>query len=179
MDHAGPVTMRRVLVAGNTGAGKTTTGRILAGKLGVPFHEIDELAFRPGWQANPVYPGVVLRVAEEPAWVLDTWGDPRIRAELWNRADTVIWLDYPLSVILPRLFRRSAKRTITHEEIFNGNIESYAEWLSRDHPLRSAVRDQRPRRAAMIRMIALNPHLVAVRLSSPAVTDRWLAELGP
>ncbi len=170
--------MRRVLVAGNTGAGKTTTGRILAGKLGVPFHEIDELAFRPGWQANPVYPGVVLRVAEEPAWVLDTWGDRRIRTDLWKRADTVIWLDYPLSVIVPRLFRRSATRTIKREKIFNGNIESYGEWLSRDHPLRSAVRDQRSRRAEMIRMIALNPHLVAVRLSSPAHTEGWLAQLG-
>jgi len=169
--------MRRVLVAGNTGAGKTTTGRILAERFGVPFHEIDQLAFRPGWQANPIYPGVVLRLAEEPAWVMDTWGDSRIRTELWKRADTVIWLDYPLSVIVPRLFRRSAERTIKRAKIFNGNIESYAEWLSRDHPLRSAVRDQRPRRAEMIRLIATNPHLVAVRLSSPAFTDRWLTDL--
>jgi len=170
--------MRRVLVAGNTGAGKTTLGRILAAELGVAFHEVDELAFRPGWQPNPVYPGVVLRLAAEPAWVLDTWGDIRIRADLWRRADTVIWLDYPLSVILPRLVRRSAARTIKREKIFNGNIESYGEWLSRDHPLRSAVRDQRSRRAEMIRLIATNPHLVAVRLSSPAFTERWLTELG-
>jgi adenylate kinase family enzyme len=178
MDHADRVTMRRVLVAGNTGAGKTTTGRILAGKLGLPFHEVDELAFRPGWQANPVYPGVVLRLAAEPAWVLDSWGDRQIRTELWRRADTVIWLDYPLRVIVPRVFRRSAVRTVKREKIFNGNIESYGEWLSRDHPLRSAVRDQRGRRAEMIRMISLNPHLVAVRLSSPAFTERWLTQLG-
>ena len=171
--------MRRVLVIGNTGAGKTTAGRILAAKLQVPFHEVDELAFRPGWQANPIYPGVVLRLAEGPAWVLDTWGDSRIRTELWRRADTVIWLDYPLTVIVPRLFRRSAERTIKREKIFNGNLESYAEWLSRDHPLRSAVRGQRSRRAETIRLIALNPHLVAVRLSSPAFTDRWLSDLDP
>lgn len=169
--------MRRVLVAGNTGAGKTTTGRILAGQLGVPFHEVDELAFRPGWQANPIYPGVVLRLAEDPAWVMDTWGDSRIRTELWKRADTVVWLDYPLTVIVPRLFRRSAERTIKRRKIFNGNIESYAEWLSRDHPLRSAVRDQRHRRAEMIRLIALNPHLIAVRLTSPAITEHWLTQL--
>jgi adenylate kinase family enzyme len=166
--------MRRVLVAGNTGAGKTTTGRILAGRLGVPFHEVDQLAFRPGWQANPSYLAEVRRLAAEPAWVLDTWGDSRIRTELWQRADTVIWLDYPLRVILPRLFRRSAARTIKREKIFNGNIESYAEWLSRDHPLRSAVRDQRSRRAEMSRLIATNPHLVAVRLSTPAATEHWL-----
>jgi len=144
----------------------------------LPFHEVDELAFRPGWRANPAYPGEVARLAEGPAWVLDTWGDSRIRAELWRRADTVIWLDYQLGVILPRLFRRSARRTITREKIFNGNIESYAEWLSRDHPLRSAVREHRSRRAETTRLIALNPHLVAVRLSSPEFTRRWLADLG-
>ena len=38
-------------------------------------------------------------------------------------------------------------------------------------------RYQRRRRAEMIRLIATNPHLIAVRLSSPAFTERWLAEL--
>jgi adenylate kinase family enzyme len=167
--------MRRVLVVGNTGAGKTTAARRLAARHGLPFREVDELAFRPGWVENPDYLTEVRRLAAEPAWILDTWGDRRIRAELWVRADTLIWLDLPLRVVLPRLLRRSIGRTVRREHIFNGNVESYREWLSRDHPLRSAVRDHAPRRTETARLVAANPHLTVVHLRSPAGAERWLA----
>ena len=46
--------MRRILVTGITGAGKTTLARAVAGRLEIPFHEMDALALcGPGWQENP------------------------------------------------------------------------------------------------------------------------------
>lgn len=163
-----------MLVIGNSGAGKTTTARRIAAAHGLPFHELDQLMFRPGWQPDPAYPDEVARIAARPAWVLDSWGDRRVRALLWARADTVVWLDYPLRTVLPRLFRRSARRTLRRERIFNGNVEAYREWFSRDHPLRSALRDHRRRRAETGRLIAAHPHLTVIRLRRPAETDARL-----
>jgi adenylate kinase family enzyme len=171
--------VRRVLVAGNTGAGKTTAARRVAQRRGLLFHEVDELAFRPGWAPDPGYVGALREIARGDRWVLDSWGDPRVRDELWRRADTVVWLDYPLRVVLPRLVRRSVRRTVRREQIFNGNVESYREWFSRDHPVRSALRDHRPRRAETARRLTLFPHLRVVQFCSPRQAERWLASLPP
>ncbi len=37
--------MRRILVVGSTGAGKSTLARGLGGRLGLPYHEMDALYF--------------------------------------------------------------------------------------------------------------------------------------
>ena len=45
--------MRRVLVVGMSGAGKTTAARRVGAKLGLPFHEMDALAIGPRWSQPP------------------------------------------------------------------------------------------------------------------------------
>ncbi|MGW6871433.1 AAA family ATPase [Streptomyces xanthophaeus] len=46
--------MRRVLVVGISGAGKSTAARALERRLGLPFHELDALRFSgPGWAVEP------------------------------------------------------------------------------------------------------------------------------
>lgn len=42
------------------------------------------------------------------------------------RADTVIWLDLPRRVWLPRLLWRTARRAVLREELWNGNRETLA-----------------------------------------------------
>ncbi|MEW2040278.1 AAA family ATPase, partial [Streptomyces sp. NPDC005534] len=65
--------MRRILVAGSTGAGKTTLARAVSGRLGIPFHEMDALAITgPGWQENPGLVDDVERLSEGPGWVIDS-----------------------------------------------------------------------------------------------------------
>jgi adenylate kinase family enzyme len=58
-----------VSIVGNSGSGKSTFGRALAGRLGVPYVEIDQLNHQPGWQERSVEE---LRDALRP--LLDTDG---------------------------------------------------------------------------------------------------------
>ena len=46
-------------------------------------------------------------------------GDLVVRA-----ADKIVWLDLPIRIWLPRLIRRTARRLLTCEELWNGNRES-------------------------------------------------------
>ena len=102
----------RILVLGRTGSGKTTLARELAAALGVPHVELDALYFGPDLSRAPLD---VLRERTSAAiagerWVTD--GNKRaVRDLVWPRADTVVWLDYPVWVSLWRLAGRARSRT--------------------------------------------------------------------
>ncbi|MFF0189926.1 AAA family ATPase [Streptomyces sp. NPDC005244] len=172
--------MRRILVAGSTGAGKTTLARAVSGRLGIPFHEMDALAITgPGWQENPSLVDDVERLSEGPGWVIDSFGHASVRDLLWERADTVVWLDYPRAVVMRRVLRRSAARTLLRRRVFGGNVETFGLWFSADHPVWWAWSQYEPRRTAIAsRCAAPRPTpLNVIHLRTPRATETWLAHL--
>ncbi|PJN03282.1 adenylate kinase [Streptomyces sp. CB01201] len=172
--------MRRVLVVGSTGAGKSTLARALGERLDLPYHEVDALHFAgPGWAEDPRFATRVAEIAATPAWVLDSYGTPEVRPLLWERADTVLWLDYPRRVVMPRVLRRSLRRTVLRERIFHGNRETLTEWFRPDHPARWAWSQYASRRAALAALTtdpAFTP-LHTLRFTAPRETRRWLSAL--
>ena len=98
--------MRRVaVIASASGNGKTTLGRALAARLGVPYVELDALVHGPYWQETP---DDELRAQLEPTlrsdgWVIDGTYQRKLGTLVLDLADTVVWLDLPLHVWLPRL----------------------------------------------------------------------------
>lgn len=172
--------MRRILVAGSTGAGKTTLARALSERLGVPFHEMDALAITgPGWQENPSLVDDVSRLSDGPGWVIDSFGHASVRDLLWARADTVVWLDYSRAVVMRRVLRRSAARTLLRRRIFGGNVETFGSWFTADHPVRWAWSQYETRRGDIAaRCDAPRPApLKVVHLRTPTATRTWLDQL--
>ncbi|MGV1005778.1 MAG: shikimate kinase [Candidatus Nanopelagicales bacterium] len=138
--------MRRIVVVGNSGAGKSTLARTLAAQLAVPHVELDALFHQPGWRPREIRSFQVaaweaLNDADREAdgWVV-CGNYSRVRATVWARADTVVWLDLPRSVVMPRIVRRSLRRVITGEELWNGNRESWPMLLSLHDRQRSILR---------------------------------------
>jgi adenylate kinase family enzyme len=115
-----------VVIASASGNGKTTLGRGLAERLGVPFVELDELVHGPNWVETS---DEELRARLEPVlagdgWVADGAYQHKLGDLVLDRADTVVWLDLPLYVWLPRLTRRTWRRVRGREQLWNGNRES-------------------------------------------------------
>jgi adenylate kinase family enzyme len=92
--------MKRVMVIGNGGGGKTTLSYALAKRYSLPMVEIDALQFQPGWERTPENE---LRQTIEAAhakeqWLIDgfgPWDLIEARAEL---SDTLVFVDHPIWV---------------------------------------------------------------------------------
>jgi adenylate kinase family enzyme len=118
---------RRIAVlASASGSGKTTLGRALAARLGAPFIEVDALQHLANWtRATPAQ----FRAQAEPilaaeSWVIDGTAPDMVGRLVLDRAELIVWLDLPPWIWLPRLVRRSARRWLLREELWNGNRET-------------------------------------------------------
>ncbi|MER5528470.1 adenylate kinase [Streptomyces sp. NPDC002677] len=172
--------MERILVVGVTGAGKSTLAQTLSSRLGLPYHEMDAVYFNgPDWAVNDKLTEDVSRLAAGSRWIIDSLGYPEVRDLLWDRADTVIWLDYPRRVIMPRVLRRSFRRSATREVLFGGNRETWTGWLSREHPAWWAWSQHGARRREVERRIR-DPRfapLDTLRFGHPDDMAAWLSSL--
>src|SRR2546430_13840192 len=65
--------MKRVLVIGSGGTGKTTVARRLAQRTGLPLIHLDLLYWRPGWQPTPgeEWHETVRRLVVGERWIMD------------------------------------------------------------------------------------------------------------
>lgn len=170
---------QRVLVAGITGSGKSTLALRLAAALGLPYTEIDALYHGPLWTPRPSFLDDVDTLAAQPRWVTE-WQYASARDRLAARADTLVWLDLPLRITLPRLVVRSLKRRLRHTPLWAGNVE--APWwhlfTGQDHVLAWAVRSRSTYRTVIPRLEKSADHLQVVRLRSQAQVDDWCSRCG-
>lgn len=174
--------MERINVVGTSCSGKSTLARSLASRLALPYVELDALFWGPNW--TPV-PNETFRSRVEAAVARDRWvidgGYANMRPVTWGRADTIVWLDYPMPLVLGRWARRTVRRIRSGEEFWPGtdNRESVRNALRTDGLLWWILSTHRPRRRRMVAALADRPDLRLVRLRSPREAERWLAGVQP
>ena len=118
--------MRRISVVGITGSGKTTVGSAIAQAFGVPFVELDGIHHQPGWTVLPAdeFQERLRPIVAGEAWVVDgNYTSRGVLDQVWERADTVVWLDVARSEVMRRVIVRTVRRAMTREELWNGNRE--------------------------------------------------------
>jgi adenylate kinase family enzyme len=169
---------RRIVIAGISGNGKTTLGRRLARRLGVPFTELDALMHQPGWvpaEIETFRREVEAVIAASDGWVVDGMYQAQLGDLVLRRADTLVWLDQPLPLVLRRLVKRAVKDIVTKRDLFNGNRQTWRYALfTRDSLIGFAIKSHFKRRREWPEGIGAPPDLEIVRLRSPGEVDRWL-----
>ena len=99
--------MRRILVIGIPGAGKSTLAAGLGAALDLPVIHLDALFWKPGWKETPrdEFRALTAELIKREQWVIDGhYGrsfDVRLPA-----ADTVVLLDLPRMLCIWRVIRR-------------------------------------------------------------------------
>ena len=172
---------RRIVVVGTSGSGKTTLAAELARRLGLVHVELDALFWDPDWTQAPrdAFRQRVSDALAQSGWVADGNYGPA-RDITWTRADTVVWLDYPLWVNLVRLLRRTVPRVVLRQQLYGGNRERFKDqFLSRESLFLHALRTHGEKRRQYPTLFASPEyrHLRVVHLRSPRATREWLASL--
>ncbi|WP_243073946.1 AAA family ATPase [Microbacterium sp. SS28] len=172
-----PVRPRRVLVAGVSGVGKTSLARRIAEIIDAPHTEIDALYHGAGWVPRDDFLDDVRRLIARESWTTE-WQYSTARSLLAARADTVVWLDLPFATVtLPRVVRRTLRRRLGREILWNGNVEPplHTIFTDREHIVRWAVSTRNKYRMRIPALERENPHLTVVHLTSQRQVEHWLS----
>ena len=171
----------RINVVGTTGSGKTTAAKLLSDKLGLRRIELDALFWKPGWEETPdeEFLPVVEEATRGDRWVLDG-NYSRTRSIVWPRADTVVWLDYSFPRVFWQLLRRTIRRSVTHELLWNGCRERFrTSAFSRDSILLWCLKTywRRRRNYPNVFKQPEYEHLHILRFRTPRGFRQWVSTL--
>jgi adenylate kinase family enzyme len=99
--------MKRVLIIGSGGAGKSTFARRLSEKTGLEVIHLDVLYWKPNWveSGKDEWQKTIEEVIKRDSWIMDGNFSGTLNVRI-PAADTVIFLDFPRLVCVYRIFKR-------------------------------------------------------------------------
>ena len=141
--------LQRIQIIGASCAGKSTLGRALSARLGLPFTDLDDLWWSPGWigAGHEELQRRLAPLAAAPGWVVSGNYFASTERVLWPRLQWLIAIDLPLGLLTRRLLWRTLRRGFTGEPCCNGKREPLQRLLQRDGVLRYTWRHWAARHA--------------------------------
>src|SRR5690348_9237684 len=88
--------VKKILIIGISGTGKSAMGRKLAEKTGLPLHHMDAIIWSPDWVETLEAPirAAIAEIAAVNQWIVEGWIDAYSQP-LLEGAEAIIYLDYP------------------------------------------------------------------------------------
>jgi len=165
--------MKRINIIGTTGSGKSYLAKSLSEILEYPYVQIDQLFWKSNWQETldeELFPKLVKAISGD-VWILDG-NYSRTNKIKWDRADTIIWVDFGYSRTLLQLLKRTISRAISRKELWpgTGNTESFSKsFMSTDSILVWFLRCYHKNRIRYSKLMQSTEysHIQMVRLKSP------------
>ncbi|MEV5774216.1 adenylate kinase [Streptomyces antimycoticus] len=171
--------MRKVALFGPPATGKTTLARWLSKQLDQPHTDLDDLLFTDdGPLPLEEFRRQAAEITRTDGWVVEG-NFSKLADVVWHRADVLVWLDFPLPLILYRIIRRSLRQLAGREDSAQARRLTWsAAFFSRRSLLRTAIRKYRSNRPRYARQVAETAGLgvEVVRLRSPRAVQRWKSE---
>lgn len=173
----------RIVVIGTTSSGKSTLAKELADILQLDFVELDALHWEPSWKMAElsVFRARVADATRSGNWVV-AGNYHVVRDLIWPQAQAVIWLDYPFPIVFWRLLKRTIRRAVMREELWNGNRETFWAHLklwSEDSLFHWLFKTywRRKRETPLLFARSEHAHLTLFHFKHPRETQAWMDAL--
>lgn len=114
--------MKRILVTGNAGSGKTTLSRKLASSMRLPLYGLDAIVWKTGWEKTPDQEKreKIRQMTASEAWIIDG-----VSGQAFKAADKIYFLDLPLYKCLFNIFKRFLANGPTTRDTLPPNCPEY------------------------------------------------------
>ncbi|MEM9920603.1 MAG: DNA topology modulation protein [Bacteroidota bacterium] len=102
--------MKRIMIIGCCGAGKSTLSRKLHQQTQLPLIHLDQYYWKDGWveSEKEEWEASVTALAAKDQWIIDGNYNGTVDIRL-KRADTIVFMDYPTIICLWRVILRILK----------------------------------------------------------------------
>ncbi len=168
----------RIDIIGTAGSGKTKLAHLVAKRLHYRHIELDSLYWGPQWTpvSNTEFQCQLEQLLTKQNWVID--GEySQFNHTIWPKTDLVIWLDYPLPIVMWRLVRRGMHYALSKQNLWGGeNRESLPNLFNQKAIIWKAFRSHHERRKTYMqiqdypRFMKMN----LLRFPTPGATNRWM-----
>jgi adenylate kinase family enzyme len=171
--------MKRIVILGCAGTGKSTLAKRLGDRLSIPVVHLDAIRWQPGWTPVTIdeLRARLLEAISGDAWITDgNYATCTFDLRL-PRADVVIWLERPLIDCYWRVFRRAFRSHFIASERLADLCTEYFDrrFLERLKFIAGFNRINRPRIEAMRKLHG--PTVPVIVLRSGRETSAFLDSL--
>ena len=172
--------MQRIIIIGASGSGKTTLGNRLGDLLHIPVYDLDNYFWLPNWQnkREEFFIKEIEEISKTQEWII-IGNYFKFSSAAWDKADTIIWLDYQFMRCLCQGLKRALKAILYKIPCCAGNYESFGRlFFSRESILIFIIKNYSKYQKRYNDLYTnKDPKKLYLRLRNPQETEFWLNSL--
>lgn len=169
------ILMKKILVIGTSGSGKSTHAKQLSEILDIKFFPSDNFYWEESWKITSHEKVLehIKSVVVQKEWILD--GNFETERELvWKLSDCIIWLDYSLTVVIWQVITRNFRWLLTRQTIWSGNRMTFQRAIS---GIRHTIKSYSVKKKNYPLWLEELSDTKVYRFSRKQETEKWVQEL--
>lgn len=118
---------KKIVIVGVSASGKSTFAKKISAKTELPLFLMDAIMWNPGWKyiGDEKTLRELEKISLQDKWIIEGYINKEALTFIFDRADTIIYLDYPPRVAAVRYIKRWLKHRKVPRPELEGSPEEF------------------------------------------------------